>query len=348
MQALQSLSRCSIVVLSRPALPHRHLAPAGLRAARKALCRAQQQQETQLQSPSDDDADLCDYNVAGAYCSIDEQGQRLSSRTLGEMEQEFLTALSSWYYEGKPMMTDEEFETLKDELLWNGSKVAVLDSKEQRFLEASMAYQRGKPILTDQQFDELKSQLKAQNSIVTAEGPRCSLRSKKMYSDATPDYLRMTALNIPAALVVLGLVFGLDDITGFEITQFIELPPPYGIVALWGLLLPAIFVVATSITNLVLKDGVILQGACPSCGTTNFTYFGDIFSVSGTGGQNVVECGNCKADLTVDAAKRIVVVAEPPEEKEKKIAAAAAKKAAAAQKKAAAAARKKEAGSDQA
>lgn len=37
-------------------------------------------------------------------------------------------------------MQDEEFELLKEELLWNGSKVAALDSNEQRFLEAQRAF----------------------------------------------------------------------------------------------------------------------------------------------------------------------------------------------------------------
>ena len=40
------------------------------------------------------------------------------------------------------------------------------------------------------------------NKAVYVQGPRCSLRSGSMYSDCTPDYLKMTALNIPAALVV--------------------------------------------------------------------------------------------------------------------------------------------------
>ncbi len=63
---------------------------------------------------------------------------------------------------------------------------------------------------------------------VCAQGPRCSIRTQNMYSDAVPDYLRMLALNVPAALLVLGFVFAIDDITGFEITEAIELPPPYG------------------------------------------------------------------------------------------------------------------------
>lgn len=47
-----------------------------------------------------------------------------------------------------------------------------------------------------------------------------------------PDYLRMLALNVPAALLVLGFVFAIDDVTGFEITKAIQLPPPYGVALL--------------------------------------------------------------------------------------------------------------------
>ena len=110
----------------------------------------------------------------------------------------------------------------------------------------------------------------------------------------------MVALNLPAALLVLGAIFAVDDVTGFEITSAIELPPPYGIVALWGLLLPVLYLLSSSITNLVLRDGLILKGQCPCCGADNFTYFGDIFSVPGSRGSNTVECANsaCRADLT--------------------------------------------------
>jgi hypothetical protein len=79
---------------------------------------------------------------------------------------------------------------------------ASRSSDEQRFLEAQIAYNKGKPILDDTEFDKLKTRLKGAGSIITAEGPRCSLRSRSMYSDTQVDYLRMTAINIPAALVV--------------------------------------------------------------------------------------------------------------------------------------------------
>lgn len=32
----------------------------------------------------------------------------------------------AFYYDGKPIMSDEEFENLEQELLWSGSRVAVL------------------------------------------------------------------------------------------------------------------------------------------------------------------------------------------------------------------------------
>jgi hypothetical protein len=227
-------------------------------------------------------------------------------------------ALQSYYYDGATKLTDEEFETLKDELVWSGSSVAVMSSTEQRFLEAMMAYTKGKPILTDEEFDKLKGELRSQDSVVTRAGPRCSLRSKKMYSDAKPDYLKLTLLNVPAALLVLGAIFAVDDITGFEITKAIVLPPPYSILFLWGLVFPAIYVISSSITNLVFPDALILKADCPSCGDSNQAYFGDIFTIAGNKRTSVVECSGCKADLEFQAIKRQVELVKTAAEKAKK------------------------------
>jgi hypothetical protein len=244
-------------------------------------------------------------------------------------------ALQAYYFEGKQLLNDDEFENLKDDLLWNGSKVAILSSAEQRFLEASRAYAKGTPILEDDEFDELKATLRSQNSVVTRAGPRCSIRSRKVYSDASPDYLKLTALNIPAALLVLGAVFSVDDITGFEITKAIELPPPYSILFLWGLVFPAIYVISTSITNLILPDALILKADCPNCGTSNQAYFGGIFNVAGNRKTTTTECTNCQADLEFNAVRREVVVTTSAEEKQAAAEAVAKKKAASAAKKAA-------------
>lgn len=48
----------------------------------------------------------------------------------------------------------------------------------------------------------LKQRLLEKGSDITVSGPRCSLRSGKMYSDAVPDYARMLIVNVPAALIV--------------------------------------------------------------------------------------------------------------------------------------------------
>jgi hypothetical protein len=243
------------------------------------------------------------------YCSLDPQGKKPTSRkSLGEKEQEYLDALRAFYYDGKPTMSDEEFENLEQELLWEGSRVAVLSSTEQRFMEASRAAEAGKPILSDKEYDELKRQLRRDRSTVVAQGPRCSIRSKKMYSDITIDYVKMTLLNVPAVLLVLGVLFSVDDITGFEITKAIELPQPYGVVFLWGVLLPSLFILANALTSLAFKDGLIVKGTCPSCNTQNFTYFGDILTVAGARDETTIPCKECKSQLQFKANDRMLVV----------------------------------------
>ena len=45
-------------------------------------------------------------------------------------------------------------------------------------------------------------QQSCQATHVAVQGPRCSIRSRAMYSDCSPAYLKMTALNLPAAVAV--------------------------------------------------------------------------------------------------------------------------------------------------
>ena len=86
------------------------------------------------------------------YCSIN----KAEKKTIGEMEQEFLQAMQvtlllnpqsfffyiltylsraclnnccfvqSFYYDGKAIMSNEEFDNLKEELMWEGSSVVML------------------------------------------------------------------------------------------------------------------------------------------------------------------------------------------------------------------------------
>ena len=218
----------------------------------------------------------------------------------------------AFYYDGSPTMSNEEFELLKEELTWEGSKVAVLSPDELRFLEASLAFQVGKPVMSDAAYDALKVTLRSADSFVTQQGPRCSLRSKRVFANARPDYLKMTALNLPAVVVTLGALFAADDLTGFEITKLVELPEPWGILVVWGFVLPLVYVIASAITNVVVRDPLILSAPCPNCGAGTQSFFGDILTVAGNRSDAEVTCGGCGAKLQFDRAAREVTMLEGP------------------------------------
>ncbi|TKW31593.1 hypothetical protein SEVIR_2G115600v4 [Setaria viridis] len=261
--------------------------------------------EAQVPVQQQEEDEVVDSNVL-QYCSID----RKQKKTIGEMEQEFLQAMQAFYYERKAVMSNEEFDNLKEELMWEGSSVVMLSPDEQRLLEASMAYVSGNPIMTDAEFDELKLKLKKEGSNIVQEGPRCSLRSRKVYSDLTVDYFKMFLLNVPAAVVALTLFFFLDDLTGFEITYLLELPEPFSFIFTWFAALPLIFWIAQAITNAIVKDFLILKGPCPNCGNENLSFFGTILSVPSGGAKNNVKCANCGTELEYDSASRLITLPE--------------------------------------
>ena len=60
-------------------------------------------------------------------------------------------------------------------------------------------------------------------------------------------------------LQVLLCLFAFDDLTGFKVTQLLELPQPWSIIVVWGVVLPGVFLAASALTNIVLKDALILK-----------------------------------------------------------------------------------------
>jgi hypothetical protein len=48
------------------------------------------------------------------------------------------------------------------------------------------------------------------------------------------------------------------------------------------------------------------QGTCPNCNTENFTYFGDILTVSGSRTETTTPCKECKSQLKFKADERMV------------------------------------------
>lgn len=48
--------------------------------------------------------------------------------TTGEKERIFMDAIQSFYYNKRQLLTDEDFDRLKDDLSWEGSKVGASSS----------------------------------------------------------------------------------------------------------------------------------------------------------------------------------------------------------------------------
>mmetsp|Transcript_6365 Transcript_6365/g.23530 ORF Transcript_6365/g.23530 Transcript_6365/m.23530 type:complete len:336 (+) Transcript_6365:157-1164(+) len=283
-----------------PCLPGRRMAALHPRACPAPVAR-RTVQVMSMAEPKEEVKEVkeTDENIL-AYCSLDQR-----ERSLGEKEVEFLEAMRSFYFDGKPAMSNAEFDNLKEELIWEGSNVVVLSPLEQRFLEASMSYRDGSPVLTDEEYDALKMELKEQGSPVAIFGPRCSLRTRRVFSDASPDYLRLFLLNTPAALLAVAGLFLLDDLTGFRITYELELPEPYGFLFAWGLYIPFCFGIANLLTSKLLgPNAVILKGQCPECGAEISSFFGDILTVKGNKEENNVQCQSCKSSLVVNRARR--------------------------------------------
>ncbi|KAL3619349.1 hypothetical protein CASFOL_036919 [Castilleja foliolosa] len=72
--------------------------------------------------------EVVDSNVL-PYCSLDKK----QKKSVGEMEQEFLQALQAFYYDGKSIMSNEEFDNLKEELMWEGSSVVMLSKNKLQY-----------------------------------------------------------------------------------------------------------------------------------------------------------------------------------------------------------------------
>ena len=82
----------------------------------------------------------------------------------------FLDSLYSYYQTGEALLENDDYETLKDNLTWEGSSVATMKANEALFVTAVASSLRGAPIMDDDQYKALKTSLKKEKSWVTARG----------------------------------------------------------------------------------------------------------------------------------------------------------------------------------
>ncbi|CAN0169869.1 unnamed protein product, partial [Phaeothamnion confervicola] len=60
--------------------------------------------------------------------------------TRDEKERIFIDAIQSFYFSGRKMLADADFDKLKEDLVWEGSDVVLLNRNETLFLSAMSSY----------------------------------------------------------------------------------------------------------------------------------------------------------------------------------------------------------------
>jgi len=228
------------------------------------------------------------------YCMVDEDSGNKIRLTVAEKERIFLDSLQSYYASGRQLLSDEDFDLLKEDLQWNGSPVVVVSREESKFLAATQAYLKGEPIMNDNEFDSLKRELKETGSKFAVDtDPKCYIDTGVCKVTLQEDKFRSNLLYLPAGAILSIVWLAL----GFEIIEpIIRLNP----IILFALGTPLITKGATVITeDFLFTNKFVAYGPCPSCEYENRLYFGNILGVEGFGAEGNVKCPNCKTVFTV-------------------------------------------------
>jgi hypothetical protein len=192
------------------------------------------------------------------------------------------------------LLSDEDFDLLKEDLQWNGSSVVIVDRQEAKYLAAMEAYLKGSPMMSDAEFDSLKKDLKESGSKFAVDTePKCYIDTGVCKVTLQEDNFRNNLLYLPAGVILSVVWLGL----GFEfIEPLIRLNP----LILYALGFPLIYNGSKIITeDLIFPNKKVAYGPCPSCEYENRVYFGDILGVEGFTDEATVKCPNCKTVFTV-------------------------------------------------
>lgn len=218
-------------------------------------------------------------------CVVDGAGCARFSRLL-----QWLTpSLKAYYSSGRKLLSDDEFDLLKEDLQWSGSDMVVMNRKEASYLTAMQDYLKGTPSMSDEEFDSLKKQLMDEGSKFAVQTePKCYIDTGICKVTLQEDKFRSNLLYLPAGALLTLLWLGL----GYELIEpYIRLNPV--ILTLLGT--PLIYTGSKFITEeLVFTNKLIVYGPCPNCSYENRVYFGDILGVEGFSDIAEVKCPNCK------------------------------------------------------
>jgi len=223
------------------------------------------------------------------YCVVDEKSGQMIRLTVEEKERIFLDSLQSYYFSGRQLLADDQFDLLKEDLQWSGSPLVSMNRKETRFLAAMQAYNKGEPIMSDEEYNTLKQELKEEKSrFAVSTEPKCFIDTGICTVTLQEDFFRTNLLNLPA----LTVLYFSWIILSYEILHVNPL-----ILTILGAL--PIYRGTQYLTEKIFPNNKIAYGPCPNCEAENRVYFGDILGVEGFGETATVKCKNCKEQFSV-------------------------------------------------
>jgi len=246
------------------------------------------------------------------YVETDPVTGEQKSLSLDEKEKLYLECLDAFYNEnGKALLSDEEYDKLKLDLDFDGSKVAVFSADEIKFVLANKRFKMGKAIMNDAEYDSLRKKLKDAGSLVVIhDAAKCSVDDGICKTDLVVDAGKTRLLYFP------GTAGGL--ILSCELAFWtLHIDPILSIIL--GAV-PSYFFGVWFTENIFAQKPLVTTSACPNCGTLNTVFFGDLFAVRADGlagpptpvSDTVLhKCGSCKQELSADRSAMVIQTTVP-------------------------------------
>lgn len=263
-----------------------------------------------MQQPSIDESSSGFYDE---YVETDPVTGESKALSLDEKEKLYLECLDAYYNEnGRQLLSDEDYEQLKLDMDFEGSKIAVFSKDEIRFVLANKRYKMGKPVMDDAEYDKLRIVLRdAGSPVVLHDGTSCSVETGLCKSDLRVDSAKMRLLYFP------GTAGGLI-LTCEALYWTLGLDPILSIILGAA---PAYFFGVWFTENIFAQKPLVVAGNCPECQSLETIYFGDLFNVQKDGivkpsipeplDEIDVKCSSCKAQLTANRQKMLFSTVTP-------------------------------------
>merc|ERR1712187_59621 len=101
-----------------------------------------------------------------------------------QLKEMYIDAIWTYHEKGKMVLSNAQFDKLKNELNRRGSGFTSLRRDDVKFVEAYLAYARGEPILSDKDYEQLKSKVFSKGKIEEMAEFLGHVKSKDRFTNA--------------------------------------------------------------------------------------------------------------------------------------------------------------------